>query len=254
MMRIVMTVLVLILGSTPAQAQTPEVLTPLMLKDLRDWMDEAKEWYEWDMIWHNRVLMRSEHNVEKDPKRKPRPKVPTWLAQECEQRLLEPANLIADACLFVARIQGSAMTESMQRQQAQNIRLTRDRPLHSFFFRQGHIDGPGAAGSSQGSVYNMIGFHVTGLNFGKIYLYGPPGVAWLRMPDRQGKYHSKWAYSWGASYEFYVKDSPNLSAPLSFHLNFTKVWLIKSEQDVWLARGGLDMFWVSMSLKRRQVP
>jgi hypothetical protein len=108
-------------------------------------------------------------------------------------------------------------------------RLEKEKPSRTSFFDRVHLDVLGAPPEIGGgaNLVGVIGAHLTIVEFGRINLFGPPGVM-IAMASADGDNPNRWrpmtALSWGISvrlFEFRVRGAARKTV---MYLNLTKLW------------------------------
>jgi hypothetical protein len=108
-------------------------------------------------------------------------------------------------------------------------RLEKETPSRTSFLDRVHLDVLGAPPEIGGgaNLVGVVGAHLTIVEFGRINLFGPPGVM-LAMASADGEPPGRWrpmtALSWGISVrllEFRVRGSARKTV---MYLNLTKLW------------------------------
>ena len=108
-------------------------------------------------------------------------------------------------------------------------RLEKEEPSRSSFFDRVHLDVLGAPPQiGRGSnVVGLVGAHLTIAEFGRIHLFGPPGVMVAVQASDNGR-SSRWrpmtALTWGISVRLIDFQVRGASRRTVMFLNLTKLW------------------------------
>ncbi len=108
-------------------------------------------------------------------------------------------------------------------------RLEKEKPSRSSFFDRVHLDVLGAPPQIGGgsNLVGLVGAHLTIAEFGRIYLFGPPGVmvaVHAAEDGRSGRWRPMTALTWGISVrliDFRVRGANRRTV---MFLNLTKLW------------------------------
>jgi hypothetical protein len=218
------------------------------VRELEDWVPKEEDYEEWATANRNKFAHNSQDG-RLIKERKVRPEPPAWLAAECEHNQAESLPIFVKACKLLFAHTEQAKVDALV-QQVFDQRLLKDKSKFSIFFERIHLDGPAMIGSNQQRLFAIAGVHVTLVSVGRINFYGPPGVLFISVPDRNGNRVIEPWFSWGVSLELGKIRLPTNGDILKVHLNVTKNWKWGGE-SVYIARNGVDMMGLGISWGRR---
>jgi hypothetical protein len=107
-------------------------------------------------------------------------------------------------------------------------RIEKEKPARSSFFDRVHLDVLGAPPEIGGStdLVGVVGAHLTIAEFGRINLYGPPGVMIAMASQSEGS--SRWrpmtALTWGISIRLADFRFRGAARKTVVFINLTKLW------------------------------
>jgi hypothetical protein len=218
------------------------------VRELEDWVPEEEDYQEWATANRNKFAHNS-NDGRLIKERKVRPEPPAWLAAECEHDQAESLPIFAKACELLRAHTEQAKIDALV-QQVFDQRLLKDKSKFSIFFERIHLDGAAMMGSNQQSLFGIAGVHITLVSMGRVHFYGPPGVLFISVRNRNGSRVVEPWFSWGVSLELGKFRLPTNGDILKVHLNVTKNWKWGGE-SIYVARNGVDMMGVGVSWARK---
>jgi hypothetical protein len=149
-----------------------------------------------------------------------------WLAVLSLPVLCGPPAAPADAQTATAAQIAACDDPSCERRREQ---LEREKPPRSSFFDRVHLDVLGAPPEIGGgsNLVGLVGAHLTIAEFGRIHLFGPPGVMVAMRPadtERSGRWRPMTALNWGISVRLIEFRLSGTTRRTVMFLNLTKLW------------------------------
>jgi hypothetical protein len=136
------------------------------------------------------------------------------------------------------------MTDAELRQadyeKLQREREERERSTRTSFLKWIHVDGLWTATEFNRRSFGLIGTHVAVMEFGRLHLYGPPGV--MLVMERSGEsWRARPGLTWGLSVHLTDVTMPGSQKRAGLYLNLAKLWTTGN------FRNGRDMIGLSMT-------
>ena len=150
-----------------------------------------------------------------------------WLA--VLSLLIEPRPAVAGQAPPAGTTAQIAECDDPSSCERERERLEREKPPKSSFFDRVHLDVLGAPPQIGGAAtfVGLVGAHLTIAEFGRVHLFGPPGVM-VAMQSGDTARSSRWrpitALNWGISVRLAEFRLVGESRRTVMFLNLTKIW------------------------------
>jgi hypothetical protein len=223
----------------------PDLAEPDPARDaeLTRWMDEFTAWQEWAAQWRG----RRQPGLLTDFRARPqKPAPPAWLADQCVA-VFDEEDRLAPACARLIEWRQEGLSAQIRQTRAVATARQEEAP-HSVWWEHVHVDLFWPALQWQGSIYGVVGMHVTTTAAGRWQIFTAPGALLLNLPTRYGTRAWRVAANYGIGYRLLDFTLPG-SRPAQLHVNLAKTWLLSDPGDVMTGRS-LDLVGFSITFKK----
>jgi hypothetical protein len=211
--------------------------------ELKHWVEEFTAWQQWSAQWRG----RRQPGLLTDFRARPqKPAPPAWLADQCVD-VFDDEDRLAPACALLIEWRDDGL--SAQIRQTRAVVTTRqEEPPHSLWWEHIHVDLLWPALQWQGSIYGVVGMHVTTTAAGRWQIFTAPGALLLNLPTRYGTRAWRVAANYGVGYRLLDFTLPG-NRPAQLHVNLAKTWLLSDPADV-IAGRSTDLVGFSITFKK----